>query len=195
MDPIGQRGVDEANIDISEVTSLKQHQTKIDFTIDASADMSPTLVAELKSDLSRAMDFRLYNSRTMMVKDPLLQIAYFDPNIFPIKSGEVYAFINRVTVADSLVITTATGLDIDTGAKVRVGDFDVEIVNDCSSLLQIKGLQVPAFFEIRVFQANIKTTTKSVVGIEKNKEDKTVKIKEVNWVELTDIELEEPLEE
>lgn len=191
MTPLAQKTVDASNIETSSVTALKQHKTKIDFTLDASADMSPTLQAELKSELNKEMNFRLFNSRTKMVKNPLLQIAYFDPNIFPIKSGEVYAFINRVTIADSLVITTDTGLDIDASAKVKVGQYDIEIVNNCSGLLQIKGLQVPAFFELRVFQASVSTTTKSVVGILKAKEPKSVKVKEVKWTELTGIELED----
>jgi hypothetical protein len=191
MTPLAQKGVDATNIETSAITALKQHKTKIDFTLDASADMSPALKAELKSELNKEMNFRLFNSRTKMVKDPLLQIAYFDPNIFPIKSGEVYAFINRVTISDSLVVTTETGLDIDASAKVKVGDYDVEIVNNCNGLLLIKGLQVPAFFELRVFQASVSTTTKSVVGILKSNEAKTVKVKEVKWTELTGIELED----
>lgn len=195
MNPLAQKSVNASNIETSNVTKLKQHKTNIDFTLDVSADMSPALVAELKSELNREMNFRLYNSRTKMVKNPLLQIAYFDPNIFPIKSREVYAFINRVTIADSLVITTETGLDIDAGAKIKVGEFDVEIVNNCSGLLQVKGLQVPAFFELRVFQATVTTRNKAVVGELKANDPKTVKIKEVKWTELKGIELEEDNED
>lgn len=191
MTPLAQKTVDAANLETSAVTALKQHKTKIDFTLDASADMSPALKAELKSELNGEMNFRLINSRTKMVKNPLLQIAYFDPNIFPIKSGEVYALINRVTIADSVVVTTETGLDIDASAKVKVGAYDVEIVNNCNGLLQIKGLQVPAFFEFRVFQASVSTITKSVVGVLKSNEAKSVKVKEVKWTELTEIELED----
>lgn len=194
MTPLAQKLVDEANIETSGVTKLKQHKTKIDFTLDASANMSSALVAELKSELNKEMNFRLHNSRTKMVKDPLLQIVYFDPNIFPIKSGEVYAFINRVTIADSLVITTETGLDIDAGAKVKVGNYNVEIVNNCNGLLQVKGLQVPAFFEFRVFQATVSTTTKPVIGILESNDPETVKVKEVTWTELKEIELDDNLE-
>lgn len=191
MTPLAQKGVIETNIETSAITTLKQHKTKIDFTLNASADMSPTLKAELKSELNKEMNFRLFNSCTKMVINPLLQIAYFDPNIFPIKSGEVYAFINRVTIADSLIVTTETGLDIDASAKVKVGEYDVEIVNNCTGLLMIKGCQVPAFFEFRVFQASVSTTTKSVVGILKSNKAKTVKVKEVKWTELNGIELED----
>lgn len=191
MTPLAQKTVEASNIDVSSITALKQHKTKIDFALEASADMSPALQAELKSELKKEMNFRLFNSRTKMIKDPLLQIGYFDPNIFPIKSGEVYAFINRVTIADSLVVTTDTGLDIDASAKVKLGQYDVQIVNNCGGLLQIKGLQVPAFFEFRIFQASVSTTTKSVVGILKSNEPKTVKVKEVKWTELTGIELED----
>jgi len=190
MTPLAQKVVEATNIQTSTITELKQYKTKIDFALEASADMSPALVAELKSELSKEMNFMLYNSYTKMVKDPLLQIAYFDPNIFPIRSGEVYAFINRVTVADSLVVKTETGLDIDASAKVKIGEYDVEIVNNCSGLLLLKGLQVPACFEFRVFQASLSTSTKSVVGFLESNEAKTVKIKEVKWTELTDIELE-----
>ena len=195
MTPLAKKTVDPSNIDVSGVTALKQHKTKIDFTLEASADMSPALVAELKSELKGEMNFMLFNSHTEMVKDPLLQIEYFDPNIFPIKSGDVYALINRVTIADSLVITTATGLDIDASAKVKVGQYDVQIVNNCSGLLRIKGLQVPAFFEIRVFKASVSTVTKTVTGILKANEAKTVKVKEVKWTELTEIELEDDPQE
>lgn len=194
MTPFGQKGVDSSNIDKSPLTALKQHKIKIDFTLNTSADMSPALKAQLKSELNKEMDFRLFNSRTKMIKDPFAQISYIDPNIFPIKSGEVYALINRVTVADSLVVVTDTGLDIDANAKVKLGQYDVEIVNNCSGILRIKGLQVPAFFEFRVFEANVTSTVKAVIGAQKEGTQEFAKIKQVTWTELTDIELEEGYE-
>ncbi|MGX7668879.1 hypothetical protein [Flavobacterium pedocola] len=190
ISPLGKKNVETSNVDESTVTGLKEYKTKIGFTLDASADISPTLLADLKSELKKEVKFELVNSRIKMIKDPLKQIEYYDPNIFPIKSGEVYVLINRIIVADSLKITTNTGLDIDTNSKVKLGEYEISIVNNCNFLLQIKGNMTPVFFEFLIFKANVVTTKKQVVGNLKSGEPKTVEVKRVIWQQLTGIELE-----
>ena len=185
MRPLGSKTVDPSNISKGAVTQLRQQKVAIDFVLQASAEIDPSLKAELKNQLSRALDFNLYNSFPNLIKNPTDQIDVYNPNVFKIKSGEVYALINRITIVDSLVVKTDTGLDIDASAKVRVGQYDVQIVNNCSGLLRIKGKEVPAYFDFLVFTPTITTVTQQVVGI---LEAKSVKVKKVVWKQVTDRE-------
>lgn len=192
MTPLAKKDVDEKNIETSGITAEKHFDTKIDFTLSTSADMSLSLRTELKNKLNKELKFSLFNSMTKMVKNPFLQIDYYDPNVFPVKLNEVYVIINRVTIADSLVISTKTGLALDARVKVRLGEYEVEIVNNCSELLQIKGRQVPVFFEFRVFRAT--KVSKAYSDKIANPESESIETNDdelIKWEELKGIELEE----
>jgi len=194
MSLLGAKIVAIENMDTSSVTKLRQHKTNIDFTITTTGDVSDAFKAELQSELNRAITFNLYNTRPYLIRDPYSQIAYYDPNIFPISSKEVYALINRVTIADSLIILTERGLDIDASSNVNVGDYEIQIVNNCNGIIRFKGKQVPVFFEFLVFKPTITTVTSPVVGITEGNEKKSVKLKKVTWVEVKNMELDDDFE-
>jgi len=191
MSPLGKKIISDKNIDIAPEVTLKQYETEIDFTLDASADINPALKTELTNDLTKAMSFKLYNSKTKMIINPTEEITYFDPNLFPIKSGEIYALINRITVADSLIISTKSGLDINASVKVKFGQYDVQVINNCNGLLRIKGREVPAFFEFLTFMPKISTENKPVVGVLGGK---SRKIRIVTWEQVESLQLAEDFE-
>ena len=172
MNFLGMESVKMDNVTLGDEANLRQFKIKMEFNIAASADVSLTVEAELKNQLSRGLDVNLYNSYSKSIKDPAKQLMYFDPNIFPIRSNRVYALVNRITVADSLTIQTDTGIDIDADAKVKVGEYHVQMVNNCEGLLKIKGNNVPVYFNFIIYKPTIVKETQP--GLTKSNKTKRV---------------------
>ena len=194
MNYIGAKAVEKENIKDGILVKQKEYATEIEFSLSASTDIDPTLLAKLKNDLTKEMTFNLFNSKPYSIFDPSEQVEYFDPNIFPIKSNEIYILINRITVADSLVILTNRGLDISASSSIKMSDYDVEIVNNCKGILRIIGKEVPTFFEFIAFKPKIYKEEKFVVGLTGENKSKSVKVKVAKWEQIPDIELADDFE-
>lgn len=148
--------VDATNINTGAIAASKTYQVAVVFELSATANVSDKLKADLTKELDRKLKFKLIKSRSLTLKDPSSQLKKYTLTDYDIRDNEVYALVNKIIVADTLEISTDSGLSLESNVSAKFGDATFELANKCESLIQIQGLSVPVFFDYARFKAQVK---------------------------------------